>query len=101
MSSVHAWDYRRHVLAALLALSDESPEGARAKERRQELAFTRKKIESNFSNFSAWHHRMRVMGQGAFTTTEEMEAGACPSRAHRCESTQFQHLRVRMQNLSS
>jgi hypothetical protein len=81
--AVHAWDYRRHVLSSILALSDDAPEAARAKERRQELAFTRKKIESNFSNFSAWHQRMRVLGQGAFTSTEDMEAGTCLGTARR------------------
>lgn len=73
---VHAWDYRRHVLESLAALSSDPPETARARECRQELAFTRRKIEANFSNFSAWHQRMRVLGEGAFASDDESEAGA-------------------------
>lgn len=46
----HAWNYRRYVLAS----SDiqTSPN--------QELAYTARKIEANFSNFSAWHQRSKV-----------------------------------------
>lgn len=47
---VHAWDYRRYVL--LSSYIDYSPE--------KELAYTTHKIGSNFSNFSAWHHRSKV-----------------------------------------
>ncbi|WRT68040.1 uncharacterized protein IL334_005015 [Kwoniella shivajii] len=47
----HAWDYRRYVLASLpiqRPLSDE-------------LRYTQSKIESNFSNFSAWHCRTKTL----------------------------------------
>lgn len=48
---VHAWSYRRYVLARMTTQrSDES-----------ELHYTTKKIESNFSNFSAWHQRSKVL----------------------------------------
>lgn len=48
---VHAWGYRRYVLASMpTRRSDES-----------ELNYTTKKIELNFSNFSAWHQRSKVL----------------------------------------
>ena len=47
-----AWDYRRYVLASMPI---RRPEKA-------ELAYTTKKIEANFSNFSAWHQRTKVLG---------------------------------------
>jgi len=45
-----AWDYRRYVLASS---PDRKPEST-------ELDYTTRKIESNFSNFSAWHQRSKV-----------------------------------------
>src|SRR6266436_2543211 len=48
---VMAWDYRRYVLASMPI---RRPEKA-------ELAYTTKKIEANFSNFSAWHQRTKVL----------------------------------------
>ncbi|KAI0035755.1 rab-protein geranylgeranyltransferase [Vararia minispora EC-137] len=47
----HAWDYRRYVLSSMPI---QRPETA-------ELAYTTKKIESDFSNFSAWHQRTKVL----------------------------------------
>ncbi|KAF9501297.1 rab-protein geranylgeranyltransferase [Pleurotus eryngii] len=46
----HAWNYRRYVLANMPVPRPES----------SELTYTMKKIESNFSNFSAWHQRSKV-----------------------------------------
>ena len=46
-----AWDYRRYVLASMPI---HRPEKA-------ELTYTTKKIEANFSNFSAWHQRTKVL----------------------------------------
>ncbi|KAF8495398.1 rab-protein geranylgeranyltransferase, partial [Gautieria morchelliformis] len=46
----HAWNYRRYVLASLA--TTQSPA--------LELAYTTRKIELNFSNFSAWHQRSKV-----------------------------------------
>jgi geranylgeranyl transferase type-2 subunit alpha len=48
---VHAWSYRRYVLASMPARRSET----------SELAYTRKMIEANFSNFSAWHQRSKVL----------------------------------------
>lgn len=51
MHQVHAWNYRRYVLASIpVRRSDQS-----------ELAYTTRKIEANFSNFSAWHQRSKVL----------------------------------------
>ncbi|KAI0295550.1 hypothetical protein BC826DRAFT_1008361 [Russula brevipes] len=49
--NVLAWDYRRYVLTSTPV---RRPEKA-------ELAYTTKKIEANFSNFSAWHQRTKVL----------------------------------------
>ncbi|KAF8644115.1 hypothetical protein AX16_008644 [Volvariella volvacea WC 439] len=46
----HAWDYRRYILANIPVPRPETAE----------LAYTKRKIESNFSNFSAWHQRSKV-----------------------------------------
>ncbi|KAJ4488431.1 rab-protein geranylgeranyltransferase [Lentinula aciculospora] len=47
----HAWSYRRIVLSSLPVPRPET----------SELAYTTRKIESNFSNFSAWHQRSKVL----------------------------------------
>ncbi|KAF9518935.1 hypothetical protein BS47DRAFT_1370925 [Hydnum rufescens UP504] len=62
----HAWNYRRYVLASLPPdpPSGDSPSSgpslALHRTPASELAFTTKKIEANFSNFSAWHQRSKV-----------------------------------------
>lgn len=55
--SVHAWDYRRYVLSSLPATFRP------AKTPETEIKYTTKKIESNFSNFSAWHQRTKELGK--------------------------------------
>ncbi len=55
--TVHAWNYRRYVLSSLPASFKP------AKTAFTELKYTTKKIESNFSNFSAWHQRTKVLGK--------------------------------------
>ncbi|CUA69047.1 protein geranylgeranyltransferase type II [Rhizoctonia solani] len=50
----HAWNYRRYALASMPESDRRSPES--------ELAYTTRKIEQNFSNFSAWHQRTKVFG---------------------------------------
>lgn len=62
--TVHAWDYRRYVLASL-------PETLQSERRNHnELAYTTRKIEANFSNFSAWHHRTKLLKQVWETESE-------------------------------
>ncbi|KAH7926287.1 rab-protein geranylgeranyltransferase [Leucogyrophana mollusca] len=46
----HAWNYRRHVLAGMPVSRSEL----------SELAYTTRKIEASFSNFSAWHQRSKI-----------------------------------------
>lgn len=55
LTSVHAWGYRRYVVASLPAPLSSSRSPA------DELKYTTKKIESNFSNFSAWHYRTKLL----------------------------------------
>lgn len=52
--------------------------------RSSELAFTQKKIESSFSNFSAWHQRGKVLGSepGFVGGEQEMDAGASSPQPH-------------------
>ncbi|KDQ60631.1 hypothetical protein JAAARDRAFT_172668 [Jaapia argillacea MUCL 33604] len=47
----HAWNYRRYILS----LFPTPPPPT------QELKYTTHKIESNFSNFSAWHQRSKIL----------------------------------------
>lgn len=47
---VQAWNYRRYVLGSMPVPRAPS----------SELAYTTRKIEANFSNFSAWHQRSKV-----------------------------------------
>ncbi|KAJ3997531.1 rab-protein geranylgeranyltransferase [Lentinula boryana] len=47
----HAWSYRRLVLESMPVPKLET----------SDLAYTTRKIESNFSNFSAWHQRSKVL----------------------------------------
>lgn len=51
--AVHAWDYRRYILVS--GFPNRDPEA--------ELRYTTRKIEGNFSNFSAWHQRTKVLGR--------------------------------------
>jgi len=50
-STVHAWDYRRYILSGMPSSRPESAD----------LLYTSKKIEANFSNFSAWHQRSKTL----------------------------------------
>lgn len=67
--SVHGWNYRRYVLGSMPVSRSEM----------SELAYTRGKIESNISNFSAWHQRSKVLGslwaQGKLDENKSREDG--------------------------
>jgi geranylgeranyl transferase type-2 subunit alpha len=57
MCAVHAWSYRSYVISSLP--SSFTPPKTPA----EELRYTKKKIEANFSNFSAWHFRTKILGK--------------------------------------
>ncbi|KAF3352272.1 T-complex protein 1 subunit delta [Verticillium dahliae VDG1] len=52
----HAWGYRRHVVRTL---ESEALAGSTMSE--AEFAYTERMISAGLSNFSAWHHRSRVI----------------------------------------
>ncbi|KAJ3119153.1 hypothetical protein HK098_005746, partial [Nowakowskiella sp. JEL0407] len=54
----HGWDYRRYIMQKS---SLQSPQ--------QEFNYTSTKISQNFSNYSAWHYRSKVL-HGAFGGSE-------------------------------
>ena len=71
--TVHAWNYRRYILSNM----DKPPP------KTTELAYTTKKIEANFSNFSAWHQRSKILTslweEGKLDRKTSTESGThCP-----------------------
>jgi hypothetical protein len=57
---VHCWGYRRYVTEKAGTSNDS------------EFQFTTKKIEENFSNYSSWHQRSKLIPQ-LFPTPEQLQ----------------------------
>ena len=63
----HAWTYRRTVCQNLERMLATAPEGAKVPEglgsslTESEFQYTTKMIQTNLSNFSAWHHRSQLI----------------------------------------
>jgi Protein prenyltransferase alpha subunit repeat len=64
--AVHGWDYRRFVIGKMAPSA-----GDRRKIAKQEVDFTTTKIQQNFSNYSAWHHRSKWLPVLVETMSEE------------------------------
>ena len=56
---VHGWDYRRIILPKVNSRTDKD-----------EWAYSKDKIYQNFSNFSAWHYRSKLLDR-VFTDEKE------------------------------
>lgn len=87
--TVHAWNYRRYVLASM----------PRPRTEKSELVYTSRKIGANISNFSAWHQRSKVLtslGAIGTVTSNYREEGNC----FRCDFY-FRPMETDMQNLKS
>jgi geranylgeranyl transferase type-2 subunit alpha len=71
LSAVHAWNYRRYILANMPTRRNET----------SELAYTSRKIGANFSNFSAWHQRSKSLvvlwESGQLDPVQSKDSGAC------------------------
>jgi geranylgeranyl transferase type-2 subunit alpha len=86
---VLACDYRRYVLASMPVRRSE----------KAELAYTTKRIEANFSNFSAWHQRTKVLSSlwanGEVDRTSSLQKGIdSPASLSWSRMTDIFHTRV-------
>ncbi|GAA6003834.1 hypothetical protein JCM10207_006429 [Rhodosporidiobolus poonsookiae] len=61
----HSWDYRRYLISSIqsLAPSEHRTKPLPHPSTESELAFTTRKISANFSNFSAWHYRTKMLAK--------------------------------------
>lgn len=56
----HGWGYRRNIVKALES-KELDPQTKSETMTESEFQYTTKMIESNLSNFSAWHHRSKLI----------------------------------------
>lgn len=73
----HAWSYRRFVTAQIERLAPHTDGTAQDSMTESEFEYTSSMIKSNLSNFSAWHHRSRIIPR----LLEERDADAKARRA--------------------
>lgn len=57
----HAWSYRRFVTAQLERLPSSTDQNPSQSLTESEFQYTSQMIKSNLSNFSAWHHRSKLI----------------------------------------
>jgi geranylgeranyl transferase type-2 subunit alpha len=57
----HAWSYRRFVTAQIERLTPRTEGEAPRSMTESEFEYTSSMIKSNLSNFSAWHHRSKII----------------------------------------
>ena len=70
----HCWAYRRHVATMQRAAGQGTRPDDGAALREADMAFVRRKLQQNFSNFSAWHHRAEAWVRAA----PDAAAGGAP-----------------------
>ncbi|KAG0257666.1 hypothetical protein DFQ27_005004 [Actinomortierella ambigua] len=66
----HGWDYRRYIIRQL-DQQDKGNEDKILERARGEFEFTTTKISQNFSNYSAWHNRSKLLTQLVASMTED------------------------------
>ena len=63
-TTVHGWDYRRYIVAALKRAPEPPAYSTRKRPKpttASELSYTTSKISASFSNYSAWHYRSKLL----------------------------------------
>lgn len=69
----HGWGWRRTVTQALESDALQS-QGLTTNTTKEEFDYTTKMINSNLSNFSAWHHRSKLIPKLLIETKADHEA---------------------------
>lgn len=70
----HAWSYRRLVTAQIERLTPRTEEQVPRPMTESEFEYTSSMIKSNLSNFSAWHHRSKIIPR--LLNEQDADAGA-------------------------